>query len=220
MLHLDTFNCSHIVRITLWWWMYLWILLILMKLTSWPQILGYGDISIVTGPHPISRNWLMYLKVQSHNCTNIWSTLVYQFTHLQSRMMMITHLSYGQSNMPDEIVSARIMKDFGFRIWKVTEGYISDNDYGLPGPVMRSLCIYLVSTTEVPFNPTDYKGAQCPISPFTPRWPRDELPFCQGVCWCLTLMRHPHWNWTQTMKRRISLQLTLMTWYGLKSLCC
>ena len=61
------------------------------------------------------------------------------------------------------------------------EGYYSDNDYGLLGPVMRPVYIYLVSTTDTSFNPADYKGAQFPTSPFTPRWPRDKFPFYQGV---------------------------------------
>ena len=51
---------------------------------------------------------------------------------------------------------------------------------------MRPMHIYLVSTTEASFNPTVCKGVQCPISPFTPRWPRDKLPFHQGIHWCLT----------------------------------
>ena len=46
----------HITRITLWWWIYLWIPPILMQLPSQPQTLGYGNISTVTGPHPTCRN--------------------------------------------------------------------------------------------------------------------------------------------------------------------
>ena len=37
MLHPDTCTYPHIIRITLWWWMYLWIPQILMQLTSQPQ---------------------------------------------------------------------------------------------------------------------------------------------------------------------------------------
>ena len=83
---------------------------------------------------------------------------------------------------------------------------------------MRPVCLYSVSTTETFFNPGNYKGVQCPISPFTPRQPRDELPFNQGVHWCLTFDETPHQKWTPMM-RNISLQLTLMTQYGLNSLC-
>ena len=65
------------------WWMHLWILQILMQLTSQPLILGYGNISTVTGHHPTCRNGLMYLKFQSHSSTNIWfntSEPVHSFT--------------------------------------------------------------------------------------------------------------------------------------------
>ena len=48
-------------------------------------------------------------------------------------------------------------------------GYESDNDYGLPAQVVRSVHIYSVSTTEESFNPADYKEAQHTISPFMPR---------------------------------------------------
>ena len=76
------------MRIILWWWLYLWILQILMQLTSQPQTSGYGNISTVTGPHPNCRNWLMYLKFQLHSSTKMWSTLVNQFTHLHSTRIM------------------------------------------------------------------------------------------------------------------------------------
>ena len=77
------------------------------------------------------------------------------------------------TNMPDETVLASVMivfdSEFKRALHYHNEGYDSDNDYGLPGPFMRPICIYLVSTTESSFNPTYYKGAQCPTSPFTPR---------------------------------------------------
>ena len=77
------------------------------------------------------------------------------------------------TNIPDEIVLTSIMitldLDFERALHYHNEGYDSDNDYGLPGPVMRPVCIYLVSTTEASFNLTNYKEAQCPTSPFTPR---------------------------------------------------
>ena len=86
------------------------------------------------------------------------------------------------TNMHDETILARIMTTLDLEFKRVLdnhdERYDSDNDYGLPGPVMRHMQIYLVSTTEASFNPTDYKGAQFPTFPFTPMQPRDELPFC------------------------------------------
>ena len=73
------------------------------------------------------------------------------------------------NNMPDEIVLARNMTAFDLEFERAPiyhdEGYNSDNDYGLPGPVMRPMHVYLVLTTVASFNPLDYKGAQCPISP-------------------------------------------------------
>ena len=94
------------------------------------------------------------------------------------------------TNMADGIVLSRIMTaldlEFKRTLHYHDEQYDSDNDCGLPGPVMRPVLVYLVSTTEASFNPADYKGAQCPISPFTSRWPRDKLPFHQGVFQYLT----------------------------------
>ena len=76
------------------------------------------------------------------------------------------------SQMPDEIVLARMMTaldlEFGKALHNHDEGYETDNDYGLPALTMRPVHIYLVSTTEASFNPTDYKGSQCSISTFTP----------------------------------------------------
>ena len=63
------------------------------------------------------------------------------------------------TNMPDEIVWARIMTaldlEFEKALYYHAEGYDNDNDYGLPGQVMRSIHAYLVSTTEASFNPMD-----------------------------------------------------------------
>ena len=76
------------------------------------------------------------------------------------------------TNMPVEIVFARIMTPLDLEFERAlhyhSDRYDSDYDYGLTGPVKRPICIYMVSTTEASFNPTDYKGAQCPTSPFTP----------------------------------------------------
>ena len=97
--------------------------------------------------------------------------------------------------MPEEIVLARIMTTLDLEFKRALhyhdEGHESDNDYGLPTQVMRPVYVYSVSTTKASFNPTLYKGAQCPISPFTPRQPRDELPFHQGGCQCLTFDEKP-----------------------------
>ena len=74
--------------------------------------------------------------------------------------------------MPDEIVLARVMTALDLKFEKALhyhdEGYETDKDYELPALAMRPLHIYLVSTTEASFNPTDYKGAQCSISTFRP----------------------------------------------------
>ena len=105
------------------------------------------------------------------------------------------HYFSEMNYIPDEIILISIMAaldvEFKWALHYHDEEYETDNDYGLPDPVMRPVHIYLVSTTEASFNPVDYKGAQCPISSFTPRWPRDELPFCQGVCWWLTFDETP-----------------------------
>ena len=77
------------------------------------------------------------------------------------------------TNMPDEIVLARIMTaldlEFERALHYHDEGYDSDNDYGLPGQVTVPIHVYSVSTTEASLKHADYKGTQCPISPFTPR---------------------------------------------------
>ena len=83
------------------------------------------------------------------------------------------HQFNEMTSMPDEIVLARIMTTLDLEFKRALhyhdEGYESDNDYGPPTQVMKHVLVYSVSTTEASFNPTDYKGAQCPISPFTPR---------------------------------------------------
>ena len=74
--------------------------------------------------------------------------------------------------MPDEIVLASINTALDLEFERVlhchNKGYDSDNDYALPGPVMRPVHICLVSTTKASLNPTQYKGAQCSTSHFTP----------------------------------------------------
>ena len=107
------------------------------------------------------------------------------------------------THMSDQIVLARIMTalDLEFEVAH-DKGYESDNDYGLPTQVMRPVHVYSVSTTDASFNPASYKVAQCPISPFTPRQPRDELPFHQGV--------HFHITFDETPPPRSGLQ-----WWGI-----
>ena len=55
---------------------------------------------------------------------------------------------------------------------------------------MRSVHVCSVSTTEASFKLAKYTVTQCPISPYTPRWPR-SLPFHEGVCWHLTFNGMP-----------------------------
>ena len=111
---------------------------------------------------------------------NFWvcTAGTYRATAILGRVHIVFfnyHHFNEMTNMPDEIVLAKIMTaldlDFKRDLHDHDEGYDSDNDYGLLGPVKRLVCIYLVSTTEASFNPTDYKGAQFPTSPFTPRCP-------------------------------------------------
>ena len=81
------------------------------------------------------------------------------------------HYFSKMTNVPDEIVLASIMTELDLEFERELhyneKGYENDNDYGLPGPRMRPVHIYLVSTAKACLNPTDYKGAQCPTSPFT-----------------------------------------------------
>ena len=77
------------------------------------------------------------------------------------------------TNLPDKIVLAKLMTaldlEFERELHYHDKEYDSDNDYGLPSPFMRSVCIYLVITTETSLNPTDYRETQGPTSPSTPR---------------------------------------------------
>ena len=83
------------------------------------------------------------------------------------------HKFNEMTHIPDEIVLARIMTALDLEFEKALhhhdKGYESDNDYGIPTQVTRPVCVYSVSTTEASLKLTDYKGAQCPISPFMPR---------------------------------------------------
>ena len=122
------------------------------------------------------------------HCMNFWvhTAGTYRVMSILGRLHAV-FFNYYQFNemthMPDDIVLARIMTaldlEFEMALYYLDEEYKSDNDYGLPCQVMMPVHVY--SITETSFNPTDYKGAQCPISPFTPRQPRDKLPFYQGV---------------------------------------
>ena len=161
------------------------------------------------------------------HCKNFWvhTAGTYRATVILGRVHT-TFFAYQcfneMTNVPDEFVLARIMTaldlEFDRALHYHCEGYDSNNDYRLPGPVMRTVCIYLVSRTEASFNLINYNGAQCPISPFTPRWPRDELPFCQGVYQCLTFDETCPLENDSNDGGTISLHLTLITQYGLKSL--
>ena len=98
------------------------------------------------------------------------------------------------THMTDEIAFARIMTALDLEFKRALnhhdEVYESDIDYGLPTHIMRHVCVYSVSTTEASFNPADFKGAHCPISPFTPRQPRDKLLFIKESADFSSLIRH------------------------------
>ena len=105
---------------------------------------------------------------------NFWvhTTGTYRATAILGRdhMAFFNYHHFNEmTNMPDEIILARIMtaldSEFERALHYHDEGFESDNDYGLPGTVMRHVCTYVISTTEASFNPADYKGAQCFISP-------------------------------------------------------
>ena len=109
---------------------------------------------------------------------NVWvhTAGTYRATAILSRVhaaFFNYHHFSEMTNMPDEVVLARIMTaldlEFERALHYHDERYHSDNDYGLPGPVMKPVCIYLVSTTKASFNPTDYNGAHCPTFPLTTR---------------------------------------------------
>ena len=67
------------------------------------------------------------------------------------------------TNMAGEIVLARILTALDLELERVLyyhdEGYDSNDESGLPGLFMRPVHVYLVSTIEASFNPTDYKEA-------------------------------------------------------------
>ena len=96
--------------------------------------------------------------------------------------------------MPYEIILARMVTALDLEFEKAVhhhnEGYETDN-FGLPTQVMRPVHIYSVFKTEASFDLAEFTITQHPISPFTPRYPR-SLPFCEGVCQCLTFNEtHP-----------------------------
>ena len=70
--------------------------------------------------------------------------------------------------MPDEIVWVRLMTALDLEFKRILhyhhEGHDRDNDYELPGQVMRPVHVYSVLKAEASFYLTDYKGVQCPIS--------------------------------------------------------
>ena len=112
------------------------------------------------------------------HCINLWVCAAgkYRLTSILGRV----HTAFfncncfsKMANMPDENVLAKFMTaldlEFERALHYHDEGYYSDNDYGLPGPFMRHVCIYLVPTTKASLDPVDYKGAQGSTSPSTPR---------------------------------------------------
>ena len=62
--------------------------------------------------------------------------------------------------MPDEIILTRMMTALDLEFERAlpyhNEGYESNNDYGLPTWMARSICVYSVFTTETSFNPADF----------------------------------------------------------------
>ena len=54
-----------------------------------------GNILAEIELNPTCRGWQIFLKYQSHSCTEIWSMPVNQSTHLSAKMMMKMHPSYG-----------------------------------------------------------------------------------------------------------------------------
>ena len=138
--------------------------------------------------HDIFDNGKFYIYLLTEQIISIWNNAVhcmnfrvhtagmYRATTIPGRVHTAFFNYYYLSemtNMPDEPVLASIMTALDLELERVLhfhdEGYDSDNDHGIPGPVMRPVCIYLVSTIEASFSPIDYKGAQYPTSPFTPR---------------------------------------------------
>ena len=103
---------------------------------------------------------------------------------------------HKMTNMPHEIVLAKIMTALDLEFERAmhyhVKGFDFDNEYGLQGPFMRPVCIYLVSTTEASLNPMDYRGTQGPTSPSTARQTKEEMPLCWAFCWQLTFsVIHP-----------------------------
>ena len=125
------------------------------------------------------------------HCMNFWGTYsdTYRTTAILSRdhtAFFNNHYFSKMTNMPDEMVLARIMTvldlEFERALKYHIESYDSDNVHDLPSPFMRPVCIYLVSVTGAPLNPMDYKRAQGPHLSIHTRGPRYELLFCQTVC--------------------------------------
>ena len=82
--------------------------------------------------------------------------------------------------MPDEITLVRLLTALDLELEKAMhyhdEGHDRDNNYGLPGQVMRPIHIYSVFTTEASFDLNEFTTTQCQILPFTLRHLR-SLPF-------------------------------------------
>ena len=93
--------------------------------------------------------------------------------------------------MLDEIILARMMTSLDSEFEKAmhyhNEGYESDNNHGLPPQVIRPVHVYSVFTTGASFILAECKETQPTISPFK----CNSLPFCEGVCQCLTFDEVP-----------------------------
>ena len=121
--------------------------------------------------------------------------------------------------MPDEIVLSRMMTALDLEFEKAmhyNEGYERNNDYGLPGQVMRPVHISSVPTFGASFNPADYKEAQQHLS-LHAQMTQELLALLWRGPQTLNIFETPHQK--QTLMMSIFQQLTWMTWYVLRSLC-
>ena len=80
------------------------------------------------------------------------------------------------------------------------EGYDSDNDYDLPGPFIRPVHIYLISTTEDSLHSSDYRRTQGTTSPSTQKWTKERVaPMLSSLLMINlqweTLIRNGLWQW-------------------------
>ena len=132
------------------------------------------------------------------------------------------HQFNEMTNMHGETVLARIMTaldlEFKRALHYHDEGYESDNDYGLRCLLVFSFfSVYSVSTMEASFNLLTTREHNVPSFPSHPGDPGMSCLSVKESADAQPLMIHPCQKWTPMM-RNISLQLTLMTQYGPRSL--